>query len=384
MKKFNWKIVLHLAASVFLIFLAIHYWPGVSEFIKKIFSAASPLIIGFIMAYPLSILMKFYMRHFFPKSDKKAVKALRKPVSLISAIITITAIIALILVLILPQLTECVKLLVTEIPYAINTIIEKLSSYEFIPDDLIESLSSIDWKSRITDVAKKLVEGFGDVMNVAVTAVTSVFSIVSNIVIGIIFSIYLLAEKENLQAQGKRVAKHFIPEKAYKKIAHVFHVTNDCFHRFIVGQCTEAVILGTLCTIGMLIFKLPYAPMIGALMGFTSLIPIFGGLIGAGVSTFLILMESPMKALIFLIFIIILQQFEGNVIYPKVVGSTIGMPGIWVLAAVTIGAGVMGITGMIIGVPLFATCYKLINERIDKAEAEELDIKTQAEAEKSN
>ena len=139
---------------------------------------------------------------------------------------------------------------------------------------------------------------------------------------------------------------------------------DDCFHRFIVGQCTEAVILGVLCIIGMSILRIPYALMIGTLMGFTALIPIVGGLIGAGVGAFLILMESPVKALIFIIFVIILQQVEGNLIYPKVVGSTIGLPGLWVLAAVTVGGGVFGIPGMLVGVPVVATLYRLVREDI--------------------
>lgn len=296
---------------------------------------------------------------------------MRKPLSIIGAIITILGIIALILVLIIPQLGNCVRLLAAELPGAIEFVIAKLSSFEFVSDELLKSLSSIDWKSKIGDIAKTLTSGLGDVMNVAVTAVSSVFSVVSNIVIGVIFAIYLLAEKEKLQEQIKRAAKHFVPERLLNKICHVLSVTNGCFHRFIVGQCTEAVILGTLCTLGMLLLRIPYAAMIGALMAFTALIPIVGGLIGAGVGAFLILMESPMKALIFIIFVIILQQVEGNLIYPKVVGSSIGLPGIWVLAAVTIGGGVMGIGGMIIGVPLFATTYKLINERIEKAEEKE-------------
>lgn len=368
MKKFNWKIILQLVVSVLLIYLGIHYWPSVSEFIRKIFSAATPLILGFIMAYPLSILMNFYQRHFFPGSKKKAVEKMRKPVSLIGAVITILGIITLILVLIIPQLINCVRLLVAELPGAIDALIKKLSSFEFVSDNLIKTLSSIDWKSRIADIAKTFTSGLGDVMNVAVSAVSSVFSLVTNIVIGAIFAVYLLAEKNRLQVQLKRAAKHFLPEKALGKLHHVLTVINDSFHRFIVGQCTEAVILGTLCTIGMLILRLPYAAMIGALMAFTALIPIVGGLIGAGVGAFLILMESPVKALIFLIFVIILQQLEGNLIYPRVVGSSIGLPGIWVLAAVTVGGGVMGIGGMLIGVPLFAAAYKLINERIDKAE----------------
>ena len=208
-------------------------------------------------------------------------------------------------------------------------------------------------------------------MNVAVTAVTSIFSVVANIVLGLIFALYLLLDKNRLVRQIKKVSGKYIPSKIHSKVSHVLEVVNDSFRRFIVGQCTEAVILGTLCTIGMMILKLPYAAMIGALIAFTALIPIVGAFIGAGVGAFLILMESPMKALIFLIFIIVLQQLEGNLIYPKVVGSSIGLPGIWVLAAVTVGGGVMGIWGMLIGVPVAAAVYRLVREAVNKKTDEE-------------
>ena len=378
MKKFNWKVVLHLAASVLLIFLAIHYWPSVSGAIKTVLSAATPLFFGLVIAYPLDILMGFYARHFFPNLKKTAVHKLRKPLSLIGAIITIIGIIALILVLIIPQVINCVKLLVAELPGAIEKLIAKLNSFDFVSDELLKSLSEIDWKSKIGDIAKTVTSGLGSVMDVAFTAVSSAVSVVSNIVLGLIFSLYLLLEKDKLLAQVNRTAKHFVPERALAKIRYVLSVANGSFHRFIVGQCTEAVILGSLCTVGMLLLRLPYAAMIGALIAFTALIPIVGGLIGAGVGAFLIFMESPMKALIFIIFIIILQQLEGNLIYPKVVGSSIGLPGIWVLAAVTVGGGVMGIGGMLIGVPLAATLYKLLKEHLSRAEKAEQEAKAAA------
>ena len=151
-----------------------------------------------------------------------------------------------------------------------------------------------------------------------------------------------------------------------KKIHYVLHTLNDCFHKYIVGQCTEAVILGALCTIGMLILQLPYATMIGAFIAFTALIPVAGAYIGAIVGAFMIFTESPFKAIVFLIFIIVLQQFEGNIIYPRVVGSSMGLPAMWVLAAVTVGGGVMGIPGMLLGVPLAAALYRFVREDVNR------------------
>lgn len=371
LKKPEWRTLLKIGISIFLLYLCIHYWPNVSALIGTVFSAATPLIIGLIMAYPINILMSFYERHFFRKSKKSFIEKMRRPFCLIGAVITLAGVIALVIGLVVPQLAACIKMLIDELPEAIEKLIVKLKDYKFVSDEIINTLSSIDWKSRIGDIAKTLTTGLGNVMDVAISAVTSVFSIVSNAIIGFIFAVYLLLSKDKLSGQIKRLRERYVNPKKAEKISYVIGVADDSFHRFIVGQCTEAVILGSLCMIGMLILQLPYAPMIGALIAFTALIPIVGAFIGAGVGAFLILMESPVKALVFLIFIVVLQQFEGNVIYPKVVGSSMGLPGIWVLAAVTIGGGVIGIWGMLIGVPVAAVVYRLIkNDVIEKENAE--------------
>lgn len=368
MKKLEWKSLLKIGISIFLLYLCIHYWPNVSGLIGTVFSAATPLFVGLIIAYLVNILMSFYERHFFKNSKKTTVSKIRRPLCLVGAVITLTGVIALVIGLVVPQLIACIKMVIDELPGAIELLIAKLENYKFVSDEIINTLSSIDWKSKIGDIVKTLTSGLGSVMDVAISAVTSVFSAVSNAIIGIIFALYLLLGKDKLSAQLKRIEESYIPQKRAEKISYVTSVANDCFHRFIVGQCTEAVILGSLCMVGMLILQLPYAPMIGALIAFTALIPIVGAFIGAGVGAFLILMESPVKALVFLVFIVILQQFEGNVIYPRVVGSSMGLPGIWVLAAVTIGGGVLGIWGMLIGVPVAAVIYRLIKNDVTAKE----------------
>ena len=365
-KKIENKTLMKIALAVIGVYLVIHYWSRISGVAGTVISAASPLLFGFAVSYPLNILMEFYERHWFPKSKKPFVQKSRRPVCLAGAIITVVGIIALIGFLIVPQLINCIKLLIADVPAAVSMLVEKLKTIDFISKDIINTISSIDWKSRVSDIIGTITSGIGSAMDVAVTAVTSVFSVVANVVLGLIFALYLLLEKNRLVLQVKKVTKKYIPEKCLGKSNHFLAVLNDCFRRFIVGQCTEAVILGTLCTIGMMILKLPFAAMIGALVAFTALIPIVGAFIGAGVGAFLILLESPVKALIFLAFIVILQQLEGNLIYPKVVGSSIGLPGIWVLAAVTIGGGVMGIWGMLIGVPLTAALYRLIKEDVNR------------------
>lgn len=382
MKKLDWKTCLKIGVSVLALYLCIHYWGNIAGFIGLVVSASAPIFTGLIIAYAINILMCFYERHFFTKSRKKAVQKCRRPLCLTGAIITLAGVLALVVCLVAPQLAECIKLVINTIPSAIDTVVAKLKAFDIVPENIINSLSTIDWQSKLGEITQTLSSGVGSALGVAFAAVSSVFSVASTLVIGFIFALYLLLDKDRLTRQLKVVASKLIPEKHYEKISHILTVANDCFHRFIVGQCTEAVILGALCIVGMLILRLPYAPMIGALIAFTALIPIVGAFIGAGVGAFLILMVSPAKALIFLIFIIILQQIEGNLIYPKVVGSSMGLPAIWVLVAVTVGGGVMGIPGMMIGVPVMAVIYRLAKENINQAKSSSLQEKAQKELKK--
>ena len=209
-------------------------------------------------------------------------------------------------------------------------------------------------------------------MGTVIQTVSAVLSGVFSALVSFMFSIYLLLGKEQLSRRCKRVMKHYMRESAYDKSIYVAGVLNDCFRRYIIGQCTEAVILGTLCIIGMLILRLPYATMIGALVAFTALIPIVGAFIGAGVGAFMILTVSPIKAVIFVIFIVLLQQVEGNLIYPRVVGSSIGLPALWVLAAVTLGGGVLGISGMLIAVPITAALWRILRDDLNRPRKEKI------------
>lgn len=233
-------------------------------------------------------------------------------------------------------------------------------------EDSIASLTAIDWQAKMAELLSVLASGVGGVAQAAVGAVTATISVIAQFVIGLIFAIYLLIGKESLISQCSRLMEHYLKPSWNEKVRYVAGIFNDSFHRFIVGQCIEAVVLGLLCILGMSILRLPYAMMIGTLIGFTALIPVAGAYIGAGVGAFMILTVSPVQALIFLLFIVVLQQLEGNLIYPKVVGSSIGLPGVWVLAAVTIGGGVMGISGMLLGVPTAAALYRLIRNDLNK------------------
>lgn len=364
MKKKELRFFVGLALAAFSVFLAIHYWEHAAGLLKKVFAAAFPLIVGAVFAYPVNILVSFYERHFFKNSKSKLIIKGRRAVCVVLAVLTIVAILAVVVALVVPQVTECVKLVIAKLPAFMDGVVKKLAEFDIVPENIIKSLSAIDWKSKIAENIKTITSGFGSVMDVVVSTVSSVVSGVTTTFLALIFALYVLLSKNVLVSQVKKLAKHYIPEKAHYRLSYFVTVADDCFHKFIVAQCTESVILGVLCMIGMLILRLPYAAMIGAVICVTAFIPVVGGLIGGGIGAFLILMESPVKALIFLIFIVLLQQIEGDLIYPKVVGTSIGLPGIWVLVAITVGGGVFGILGMLLGVPVASTAYRLLKNDV--------------------
>lgn len=369
MKKADTKFFLKIAGIIFALYLCIHYWPSAALILKTAFAAVLPLILGAVIAYPLDILTSFFERHLLSKSDKKIIIKTRRGIAVAFALISLASVFALIIALVVPQLTKCVKMLVAEVPGALSFIVAQLDKFEFVPDDIIGFLSNIDWQSKISSIISTVTSGVGSVMNVVVSTVSSVVSGMTTAVLAIIFAIYVLLSKNKLLTQLKTLIKHYMPEKISNKIYYVLSIANDSFHKFIVAQCTEAFILGALCTLGMFILRLPYAAMIGAVTVVTAFIPVVGGLLGGAIGSFLILMESPVKALIFIVFMILLQQVEGDLIYPKVVGNSMGLPSIWVLAAVTVGAGICGIPGMLLSVPVASTAYRLIkNDVIRKDE----------------
>ncbi len=368
--KLEWKSCFRLGITVFLTFLAIHYWDRLTGLVSLIFSAASALILGCAIAYVLNILMSFYEKYYFPKSRHEAVHKSKRIVCMLAAMLTLVAVVALVIGLVLPELAACVRLLIAEVPAAISETVAWLDESgvldEIMTEEAIASLNAIDWQAKFAELTQVLAAGVGGVASAAVGVVSATISFVAQFVIGLIFAIYLLMGKETLGSQINRLMDHYLKEAWTKKIRYVVGVFDNSFHKFIVGQCIEAVVLGVLCIVGMTILRFPYAMMIGTLIGFTALIPIAGAYIGAGVGAFMILTVSPVQALGFLVFIVVVQQLEGNLIYPKVVGSSIGLPGVWVLAAVTIGGGIMGIPGMLLGVPAAASLYQLIRQDLNR------------------
>ena len=363
--KLSWRDCMKVGVSIFVLYLCIHFWPGAVALAKTVIGAASPLLIGAAVAYVVNLLMNFYERHWFPGSRVAAIDRSRRVVCMVLAYLSLVAAVVIIVALIVPQLTSCVRILLAEVPYAMTRVVAFVQSLNIVPQDLIAPLMSVDWQSKLLDIATTVTSGVTNVMGAVISTVSTVFSGLVTGLLALIFSIYILMGREELKGQFGKLLRRFLSPKWQGRVCYVMHTVDDCFHRYIVGQCLEALIIGALCALGMGLLRLPYATMIGALVGFTALIPVAGAYIGAGVGAFMILTVDPVQALVFLVFLVILQQLEGNLIYPRVVGSSLGLPGIWVLAAVTVGGGIMGIGGMLLGVPLAAAAYRMLRDDID-------------------
>ena len=366
--KQEWKGPLRFGAVLFALYLAVHYWEWLSGLALLAVKAGFPLVLGAVIAYAVNILMSMYEGWYFPKSQNQAVIRSRRPVCLVLAYASLIGIVVLIVRMILPELIQSVTLLLEELTPLLRQLSIKLN--DLSPDQLaalsgmFAADGTVNWQELATKVVNFVLAGLGGVMGSLVSLISATVSAAFTAIVSVIFSIYLLTEKENLSRQGALLMKTYLKPSWYSRLLYFLETLHNCFRRFVVGQCTEAVILGLLCMGGMLLFQFPYASMVGTLIGFTALIPVAGAYIGAGVGAFMIFTVSPLKALLFLVFISVLQQLEGNLIYPKVVGSSIGLPGIWVLAAVTIGGGVLGIGGMLLAVPLAAACYQILRDDV--------------------
>ena len=358
--RIEWKHCVRIGITGLLLFLAIHYWTAFAGVVSVILKASIPLLLGCALAYVANILMGFYERKLWPPRRAPRLAKLRRPACLVLTYLSVAAILVLVLQLVIPQLVTAVQLLFRQISAWAKTLESMPDLNAMLPEEAIQWIQQPDWESALKKAASWLTAGVGGTVDLVVNTVSSVFSSVVNLALAFVFSIYLLLSKEKIGRQMKRLFQVYLKPKHRDGLYYVLRTLDDAFHSYIVGQCSEAEILGMLCIIGMLMFRFPYAVTIGALVGVTALIPVAGAYIGAVVGGLLILTISPMKALLFIVFIVVLQQLEGNLIYPKVVGTSIGLPGIWVLAAITVGGGMMGILGIFISVPIAAALYRML------------------------
>ena len=363
------RFIPFLAASAAAVLLVI-YFGKVTTALGAVISIFTPLLIGCVLAYGLNLIMRKLEKHYFPRSQKRAVTVTRRPVCLILSLLIVLLAVALIMVIIVPEIGNIFRVLGESFPVYVSTVQEWLAgaeerfpaAAEYIRTSV--DLKSFDWQNISTAVIDFAKNGMGGALTSALTVISSFFGGIVKCAVGLIFAIYVLLSKEKLAEQTGMLMKSYMKPENERRFRYFCSTADKCFSSFIVGQCTEAVILGILCALGMTILRIPYASTIGTLIGATALIPIVGAYLGAAIGALMIVVADPVKALWFLIFLVILQQIEGNVIYPKVVGSSIGLPGMWVLAAVTVGGGLGGIGGMLLGVPMAATVYKLLENDV--------------------
>lgn len=362
------KKYIKIGIIVAVLYLVVTNIESVWGIITSIASAFYPLILGVVIAYIMSIILKPLERIYFPKAKNKLLIKSRRPVCILLSFLIIVLVIALVLLMVIPEIIASATLIGREIPDVYRSLHEWVTEKSAaIPEiqQWLPNLQNFDISDTMSRIVNFIISGTGGMLNSAFGFVTGFVGGTANLIIAIIFAVYMLFNKERLLSQLIRISEAYIKIKNKLWFRHVIDTANKSFSKFIVGQCTEAVILGLLCIIGMSIFRFPYAVMTGTVVGVTALIPIIGAFLGAIIGAFMIFTVDPMQALFFLIFLIVLMQIEGNLIYPRVVGNSIGLPGIWVLAAVTVGGGLWGVAGMLVGVPLAATVYKLLRESVN-------------------
>jgi len=327
---------------------------------------AAPFILGAAIAFVLNVPMRRIessLSHVLKKGSR-----LLRPVSMALSILLVAGVLFLVMFVVAPQLVRTLLGLQSSIPVFFGEVRQWLEQlFAENPQILINMEQiQIDWQQIFNDSLKFLKNGAGSMLDTTFSAAISIVNGMSTFLIGFIFSIYILLQKENLIRQIKKLLAAFLPERTVEGIVRIAALTSRTFSNFFTGQCMEAVILGSMFFIVLVVLRLPYALLIGVLIAFTALIPVFGAFIGWAVGAFLMLIISPMDALLFSVVFFTLQQIEGNMIYPHVVGNSVGLPSIWVLVAVTLGGSMMGVVGMLIFIPLCSVLYTLLRDTVNE------------------
>ena len=366
LSKMSIKKIRELIVFTALLVVALWKFDVVLGVLKTIWDIIFPFVLGGAIAFLTNVPMSFLEKKIFEnvKKKNKIVRKLKRPISLILTIVLVVGVIALVMFGVIPQLTRTMGTLVT----SINDFIPQMQSWigEFFHNNQ-EIMNLVDQIEFDPDQAIKwgislLGNGAGNMMNTTMSAVGSIVSGVATFFIAFSFACYILFQKEKLHIQIRKVFFAFLPRQKADTVLKVCSLTYRTFANFLAGQCLEAVILGSMFVVTLSILRMPYALLIGILIAFTALIPIFGAFIGCAVGSFLIFMVNPQQAILFVIVFLVLQQIEGNLIYPHVVGESVGLPSIWVLAAVTIGGNLMGIVGMLVFIPLLSVLYTIFRE----------------------
>lgn len=361
------KYIMKYIGLVTLIVLGVWNWNSLMGLVGSIFKTLGPIINGAIFAYILNLLMVRYEGLLTKvQGQVPGVKSLKRPVSMFLSLLTFVLAVIMILVLVLPQLSTAISRFIEVIPGVstwLQTAIEEYDAY-FPQLQTLMSQLNINWGSLIQQSMTVLNTLSSNFLNITFNTITGVASNTINSILSLMVALYILGSKERLLLQSKRVIMAYLKPSHAQTFLDIIRLMNESFTNFFVGMTLEGIILGSLVTVAASIFNLPYAGMLGVIAGVMALIPIIGGYISAAVGTLMLLAVSPSQALFYLVMVIIIMQLEGNLIYPRVVGGSIGLPGLWVLVAFTVGGGLMGISGMILGIPLAATLYKLLGRDV--------------------
>ena len=358
-----WGIVTYVIILAYAIFNFKNLISGATNIIGII----SPFIIGIAIAFVLNLIMVIFEKKIFSFLDnKKYIKysKFKRPLSVALTFILVFVVIIGLIRFIIPQLIDSISTLTNAVPAymkSFEVLISKYVSHTEILNTVWNNFLSA-WKEVLQFTGQILASSLSGVLNITLGFTSGLF----NFIISLFFAIYMLLNKEKLQLGMKKVLYAFSGKKFADKVMYLGKISNEAFSNYIGGQFIEAIIIGVLCFIGMIILNMPYALLISVIISVTALIPIFGAFIGTIPSAFIILIIDPMKALWFILFIIILQQIEGNLIYPKVVGGSIGLPPIWVILAMVIGGNTFGLIGILLGIPIFSVIYKVFKDIVDK------------------
>lgn len=332
-----------------------------------IFHVIFPFVLGGAIAFILNVPMNFIQRHLFAPErveKHKIQKKIARPASMLIVIFGVFGIVALVMFVLIPQLGDTFSNLGSSIQAFIPKVQEWAEKLFHDNKEIMTWVNSLkfDWNKIMDAGIDFFKNGAGSVLDSTITAAKSIVSGITTFFIAFVFAVYILLQKEKLGIQAKKVLFAFVRKGRAEAAMEVLSLTYNTFSNFLTGQCLEAIILGSMFVVTMTLFKLPYALLVGIVIAFTALIPIFGAFIGCALGAFLIFMVDPFKALMFVILFLVLQQIEGNLIYPHVVGNSVGLPSIWVLAAVSIGGSLMGIVGMLIFIPIISVVYALFRE----------------------
>ncbi len=361
------KYIMKYIGLITLIVLVVWNWNSIMGLVGSIYKTLGPIINGAIFAYILNLLMVRYERLLSKLQVKMPlIKELKRPVSMLLSLLSFVLAVIMILVLVLPQLSTAISRFIEVIPSVSTWLQKAIEEYDaYFPQlQTLMSQLNINWGSLIQQSMTVLNSLSSNFLNITFTTITGVASNTINSILSLMVALYILGSKERLLLQGKRLIMAYLKPSQAQTLLDIIRLMNESFTNFFVGMTLEGIILGSLVTVAASIFNLPYAGMLGVIAGVMALIPIIGGYISAAVGTLMLLAVSPSQALFYLIMVIIIMQVEGNLIYPRVVGGSIGLPGLWVLVAFTVGGGLMGISGMILGIPLAATLYKLLGRDV--------------------